>query len=121
MCNACDAQNPSPSGGVYPTTCACGKYPWSEVAVLATGKNAPDQPGSGKGDNKEMLIRPIMPLAGKKKKKDKHSIPPEYTDCGIEECQTDEFKMMKNPKSDKNNEEFWKEILDTADFLAIDG
>jgi hypothetical protein len=118
MCSACDAQNPSPSDGVIPTTCSCGKYPWSEVAVLTTGKNAPDQPGSGNGGNKEMLIRPIMPLAGKKKK---HDIPPEYTDCGVEECKTDEFKMMKNPKSDKKREDFWKDILNSSDFLAIDG
>ena len=115
MCSICDAQLASPCNGVTPTTCTCGKYPWSEVAVLTQGKNSPNQPGE---QNKNLLIRPIMPLAAKKKK---HSIPIEITDCGVEQCRSDEFKMMINPNADNNIEEFIEDIKNSAEFLAIDG
>ena len=128
-----------------PTTCPCGKYEWSEVAQLVPAKRAPDQ--KGKQDT-GTLINPNVPLAAsawnlknikvaqdesemslpdhsstsptklprKKKKKKKIT---HLTDCGVEPCETEEFKMMKKPKSDINNDQ--DGIEESADWLAIDG
>lgn len=134
ICRICNAQMPSPSNGTLPTMCACGKYPWSEVAVLVPSKISPDKPGQQSVTNGPSMSRNTMIASCKsckcankeKEEKEKAFEDLDLTDCGFESCKSDEIKMMTPFPADNNNEEIQnivseEDINQSANDLAIDG
>jgi len=138
---------PSPSSDKIPTMCSCGKYPWSEVAIRIKGKSGPDLSGSQVNDN-PVFIQPGVSLTSsshscsnckcankeeKDKEKDKEKRKKELekevdlTDCGLEECKSEEFKMLTpfdpniSDNTDSNQESDEEYINQSANDLAIDG
>jgi len=129
-CKVCDAQMPSPSKGKAPSMCSCGKYPWSEVAVLASSKRSPDKPGQqsfapSMQPNTRVASHQCKECKCANKNKDKKieeikEQNVDLTDCGLVDCKSEEIKMMTPNLSDNNNREE-DDIEMSAQDLAIDG
>ena len=87
-------------------------------------KIAPDRPGKQKQDlfvNKNQLMSSEKSQLEKSAKKKK--LPKGFSDCGLDDCKSEEFHMMYDENVDKKEKQmkYLKSIEDSMNDLAIDG